>query len=279
MGFDLTPNNKAKYRNAIKQSNVGRSTGRNQALQLLTNNHINEIFSQLAQNDSIDNEEEFKDTITSIKGNAISKRRERIDKLDKAIQKRRASAAEAERAVETMYYRGELQSREVPNIQPTIIDNTENNCFILGHGATIKNQYIMIPNDIHLKFYVSKGEPLLSNRYESALSQYFSNPNALLGEKSHLLSSDSITHNMSIGLLTIFKKSYNAIKRKNIYGNTREYNGINFFEHSGIFVGGYIKPFKNITAEEYRNMGIELLNINENIKILNFGDNIYGIIQ
>ncbi len=281
MGFEPIKKNKNEYKKLIKASNIPKKE-RNSAFQVLENEHINEIFSQIATNNAINDEKDFKAVMSGIIGDTTSSRASRVRRLKTYTQHKRSAAEEAEIEAQKLYYRGApFLVPEMPVVQENLTDNTTNNCYIFGHGLTISKQYMMIPEGVHLKFYVSKGESLKQNKYESALSSYSSRENAPFADPSHLLSPDSITHNVSIGLLTIFKKNKNPTTGKITYGNTSEdkYNSINYFEHSGIFVGSYIKPFKNISAEEYSTMNIRLFNINEDNKVLSFGDNIYGIIR
>ncbi len=157
------------------------------------------------------------------------------------------------------------------------------NCFLLGHGMTITNQYIITPNNIYLKFYTSKGNSLTGVNSTLYLSQYSNNP--VINESStHYLHPDSVTHNMSIKLLSFFtylqKHNTGNFMNDFVLGDVpikyMHYSAI--IGHSGIIVGSKIKPFHEISQKEYKKMGIRLLvNPRANMIILDFGENIYGI--
>ncbi len=156
------------------------------------------------------------------------------------------------------------------------------NCFLLGHGMTIKNQYIITPNNIYLKFYTPKGNSLTGVNSTLYLSEYSNNP--VINESSHYLHPDSVTHNMSIKLLSFY--SYLRKKRTGNFMNDFVLGDVPIeyidhsaiIGHSGIIVGSKIKPFHEISQKEYKKMGIRLLvNPRANMIILDFGENIYGI--
>ncbi len=166
------------------------------------------------------------------------------------------------------------------------VNNIKHNCFILGHGTTINNKYIITPENIDLKFYTPKGTILSGSNSSIALSSYATN--GTIDTNTHYLFGDSITHNMTIKLLSIFKYQKCTSNGTHIFGNCtkNEYNSINKFTHSGLVVGKKLISFYNIKRSQYETMGIRMFKINVTIgeseleyKILDFGDNIYGIIE
>jgi hypothetical protein len=209
-----------------------------------------------------------------------------------------AAAEEAKQLsqFEELRYKGSMSYKLIDEINNESTLNSPNmvkhNCFIMGHGSTIHNEYIIIPENINLKFYTPKGKPLLGYESSKALLNYSENPNTEFETEKHYLLGDSITHNMYIKLLSIFKYQKEKNSENYFFGDCleSEYNSIHIFSHSGFVIGKKLISFNDIKKNEYEKMGIRLLKLTitefsrrrsneKKYKILDFGDHIYGIID
>ena len=241
----------------------------------LINIFFNEIEKSNA-NYNTSNVEQLIRLLLNETGQAKIKRKKR---LEEKLQEKTTQLASIEAQRNKLIYNG--PGKISPhlhrgNILQDIENTVTNNCFIMGHGSTIKKQYVIIPERVHLKFYVPKGLPLLGNQLKHSLSAYSANPSINLSSNHYLLP-DSFTHNMSVSLLSIFKHQKDPKTNKYIFGNTRDHHGIHLVSHSGIFVGSTVKSFYDISYEEYENMGITLLTQPDiSQKLLIFSRNIFG---
>ncbi len=166
-------------------------------------------------------------------------------------------------------------------------------CILLGHGNTITNQYIVLPENIGVTFYTEKGTAL--NTSKTNINEIFKTFNSSVNRpnQTHYIEPKSMMYNMSINFLTFFE--YNETKKR--FGNFSRYQNISKFVFSGIITKSRreFKPFYHLSREMYQRCNIDIygpFNIrdvlpsysnfgyyyNDNCKILAFGNNIFGIV-
>lgn len=162
-----------------------------------------------------------------------------------------------------------------------------NHCMILGHGSTIKNQYIIIPKGINVVFYVEKGEALEGNRHNKVFRNISNEEKYRYLDthgKKHFINEDMVIPNGSITLLNFHQ--YNPIEK--FFGNIVNHTLINKINYSGIITQKNIVRFYNLDNSKYPDgvsevgiLPISSLSGNENdfIKIFDFGENIYGFTE
>jgi hypothetical protein len=229
------------------------------SLYKLTNENINMLFNE--------NENRNK-TITNILNESKNRRSETKLRL----------AKKQNPGMNHLHYLGNnrVGLRDITNFENQE-NNIKHNCFILGHGSTLKKKYIIVPDNIYLKFYTSKGNPLTGINTNSYITEYSNNPYINLSS-AHYLHPDSVTHNMSIKLLSFFGYIRRAgeLVLSDLPIQYSKFVGL--IGHSGLIVGSKIKHFYQISEKTYKEMGIRLLvHPMGRIIIYDFGENIYGV--
>ncbi len=254
----------------------------------LTPELINIFFNDIEESNEY-NIHNAKTLITSLLEEKDPKKKTKTKTyLEEKLKQKTAQLASIEAQRNQLIYKGpnkispHLHRGNIPQNMENIVTN---NCFIMGHGNTIKKQYVIIPEHVHLKFYVPKGLPLSGFQLNQSLSAYSANPSINLSSNHYLLP-DSFTHNMTVSLLSIFKHQKKPKTNEYVFGNTSDREHLQLVSHSGIFVGSTVKSFYDISYEEYENMGITLLtrpDLSQKLLIFSrniFGNNnIYGIIK
>ncbi len=165
----------------------------------------------------------------------------------------------------------------------------EKRLFIMGHGAILNEEYTIIPDKLNMIFYSQRSEPIYSSMVNTILkSGNLHNSNHTLIEKSAMKNmivelrgfyvlTDYPDFLVSIGYSGIITDLPYGLRVPPLFYNLED----TYFTDNGIEVINTvpIKIIKNGKSDRTKFVSPHLFSLNiKNIKIIHFGNKIYGLI-
>ncbi len=180
-------------------------------------------------------------------------------------------------------------SMSVPTVLNSNIQNIKPlHIFLFGHGSIIEKEFIVVPEKINITFYTVKGKTLTTIHTNRVLNRY--NETSITYDKFHYISQNTLMNNMIVTLNPFFFDKNNIIEQ---------------FEYTGIVTGEIPTPFFKLNESIFKEYGMKVSNIinisdiekkfkkvylknktiignkkiiGNRIKILDLGEQIYGLI-
>ncbi len=147
-------------------------------------------------------------------------------------------------------------------------------CLFLGHGNTITDQYIVLPENIGVTFYTEKGKPLITSGSSGhPLLKNFNSSTSIHPNQQHYIKPNSLMYNMTIKFLAFFQNKGNGTS-----GNFSNYELISSFGYSGIVTKrrNDFRSIFNLTNDDLIRNNINGVHIyDEEFKLRNIAPNYF----